>query len=142
MSEPLATPPDDGALEIRRLLTAPNPAFERGAHKLANALPRGLWTESRPKLRLAVDPAVLDGLKQLRSAYRALWSRIDAIDTDRQVAKRHVLEAIDLLSASFVLLLNSAQATSYSSGRWALKEAKARQARGSAMLKQALKELA
>ena len=142
MSEPLATLPDDGALEIRRLLTAPNPAFERAAHKLANALPRGLWMETEPKLRLAVDPAVVDGVKQLRSAYRALWGRIDAIDTDRHVAKRHVLEAIDLLSASFVLLLNSTRATSYASGLWAVKEAKARQARGSAKLKQALEELA
>ena len=142
MSEPLATPPDDGAVEIRRLLTAPNPAFERAAHKLANALPRGLWVEAEPKVRLAVDPAVLDGIKQLRRAYRALWGRIDAIDTDRHVAKRHVLEGIDLLSASFVLLLNSAQASSYSSGLRAVKEAKSRQARGSAMLKQALEELA
>jgi hypothetical protein len=142
MSESSATPPDEGALEIRRLLTAPNPTFERAAHKLANALPRGLWMETQPKLRLAVDPAVLDAVKQLRSAYRALWGRIDAIDTDRHVAKRHVLEAIDLLSASFVLILNSAQSTSYSSGLWAVKEAKSRQARGGAMLKQALEELA
>ena len=62
------------------------------------------------------------------------------MDTDRHIAKRHVLEAIDLLSASFVLLLNSTQATSYASGLWAVKEAKARQARGSAKLKQALEQ--
>jgi hypothetical protein len=141
VSDPRATPPDDGALEIRRLLTAPNPAFERAAHKLANALPRGLWMETQPKLRLAVDPAVLEGVKQLRRAYRTLWGRIDAIDTDRHVAKRHVLEAIDLLSASFVLMLNSAQATSHASGVRAVKEARSRQSRGSAMLKQALEEL-
>jgi hypothetical protein len=142
MSEPLATPPDDGAIEIRRLLTARNPALERAGNQLAEALPRGLWMESRPKLRLAIDPAVVDALKQCRSVYRGLWTRIDAIDTDRQVAKRHALEAIDLLSASFVLLVRSAEATSYATCAWAIREANKRQARGSAQLRRAFEELA
>ena len=140
---PRATAPADaGAQEIRRLLTAPNPALERAGKKLAKALPHGLWMEAHPKLRLAVDPALVDAMKQVRSAYRSLWGRIDAIDTDRHVAKRHALEAIDLLSASFTLLVRSTEATSYAAGRWAVREAKARETRGIAELGRAVKELA
>ena len=142
MSAPGAIPADGGAQEIRRLLTARNPALERAQERLAKALPRGLWMESRPKLRLVVDPAVVEALKQLRNVYRGLWARIDAIDTDRHVAKRQVLEGIELLNASFTLLLRSTETTSYSAGLWSIREAKARQARASAELNQAVKELA
>ena len=40
------------------------PGAPPAAQKLAHALPRGLWMETEPKLRLAVvDPAVLDGVR-------------------------------------------------------------------------------
>ena len=133
---------DAGAAEIRRLLTARNPALERAIRNLATELPHGVSLRAQPTLRIVVEPGLVEAIEQLRRVYRSLRRRIDAIDTERRVAKRRVLDAIDLLNTSFTLLLRSTEATSYASGLRSIGDAKTRQARSASELKRALEELA
>jgi hypothetical protein len=133
---------DPGAAEIYRLLTAPNPALERAARQFAKALPSGISLHAEPRLRLVVDPSLVRAIEHLRGAYRGLRRRISLIETDRRGAKRHVLEAIDLLNASLTLLVRSTGAASYAAGRDIVHDAQARYARGAVELRHALEELA
>ena len=98
--------PDAGAREIRRLLTAPNPAFKNALRRLTTALPRAIdvATGSRD---LRVPSTAFDAIYDLRLIVRALSRRIAAIDTKRAESKRRVLDGLDQLDFSLVLFEES-----------------------------------
>ena len=133
---------DAGAREISRLLTTPDPSFERATHRLATALPHGIEPHGTRPPRLAVDHGVVDAIGQIRRAYRRLHGRIGEIETKRRAAKARVLRALEELDSSFAILLRSLDARGHVTGARVAHQAHAHQEHAAAELGRALKELA
>jgi hypothetical protein len=134
-------PVDAGAIEIRRLLTTPNPKLARAGRYLAAALNRGISLRATPRLRLVVEPSLAKGITQVQTIYRDLRKRIAAIETERRAGKTLALEGLDQLDASFALLLRSTRANSLAAYERFQREATTHQARAAAELRQSLTEL-
>ena len=134
--------PDAGASEIRRLLTAPDPALEAAARQLAITLPHGFQLQASPTARqIIIDPTLIAAIARIRSIYRGLRARITAIQTNNGNAKSDVLAAIDLVDTSYTLLLRSTDARSYAAYSRLVHDARSRQAHAARELQSAIRKL-
>jgi hypothetical protein len=136
------TPADAGAREIRRLLSTPDPAFERAARHLAAALPHGLAPSPARTPHLLVKHALLDSVQQVRRAYRSLHTRIARIETRHRATKIRALHALEELDSSFDLLLRSLREKGLVTGARLARQAHEHQAHAATELRKAFEELA
>lgn len=133
---------DAGALEIRHLLAAPNPALARAARRLSSTLPHGVAPSAAGTPHLVVERGMVEAVQQIRRSYRRLHAQIVGIETNRRSAKARVLRALQELDSSFTTLLQSLDARGLSRGSRLAHEAHAHQTHAAGELQHAFEELA
>jgi hypothetical protein len=130
---------DPGALTIRRLLTADDPALRRGLRALARSLMAMKPLPGKPGLD--VPDSAGDAVAQLRSRNRAIKDQIAAVHTAHSGTQHRILAALDALDLALAMLARSVDAKDARRAAELARNAYWQRAHAHTALEQAIKEL-